>query len=217
VYRGNGQATIGAQMYQAIGAVIPTYYCPTRRAPQAKSQNGPWYIPLNPTNTVHGQTDYAGCIANGSSDNGSLVQTFNHDKGDSVPGTKRRDPIRLADMLDGTSQVLMIGEKRLRADNVAASFQGDDNEGYSSGWDHDIFRRTDLAPLPDPLGTGDGEQRFGSSHSGGFNAALGDGSVRFIKFTIDCINPSVSTTNCANTSTFWRLGHRADGGVLNDY
>jgi len=111
----------------------------------------------------------------------------------------------------------MIGEKRLRADNVASTFAGDDNEGYTSGWDGDIGRQTDLAPLPDPLGTGDGNGRFGSSHSGGFNAALGDGSVRFIKFTIDCIDPAVSTTNCANTSTFWRLGHRADGGVLSDY
>jgi len=66
VHSGSGQATIGGQMWQAIGAVIPTYYCPTRRAPTAKQQASNWYIPLtNPSGqqSVHGQTDYAGCVA----------------------------------------------------------------------------------------------------------------------------------------------------------
>ena len=44
---------------------------------------------------------------------------------------------------------------------------------------------------------------FGSNHPGGANFALGDGSVRFIRSSID---PQV----------FRLLGHRADGEVISD-
>jgi len=43
-----------------------------------------------------------------------------------------------------------------------------------------------------------------SLHTGGVNALLGDGSVRFLKNTIDLL-------------TFQRLGHASDGGVLGDF
>ena len=83
------------------------------------------------------------------------------------------------------------------------NFRGDDNEGYASGWDHDVVRRTNLAPLADD--NSDGGGRFGGLHPGGFNGVLGDGSVRFIKFSIQC---------CGSGTTFFRLGHKSDGGVL---
>jgi len=44
---------------------------------------------------------------------------------------------------------------------------------------------------------------FSSRHPGGINCALGDGSVRFIKDTID-------------TTTYRWLGHRADGEIIDD-
>jgi len=44
---------------------------------------------------------------------------------------------------------------------------------------------------------------FSSRHPGGINCALGDGSVRFIKATID-------------TTTYRWLGHRADGEIIDD-
>jgi prepilin-type N-terminal cleavage/methylation domain-containing protein len=210
VYNGASSPTIGDQMAQARAAVIKPFYCPSRRAPGAWTQTSSWYIPMTPG--THGQTDYAGCIANNSNDNGVIVRTYNHDKGDGVPGTKRREPIRLTDMLDGTSNQLFAGDKKVfRGIN---GFRGDDNEGYSAGWDHDNVRRTDIPPLPDDGNDGDG--RFGGLHPGGFMALLGDGSVRFIKFNIDCIRSS-STTNCDPASTLYRLGHRTDSGVLNDF
>jgi prepilin-type N-terminal cleavage/methylation domain-containing protein len=213
IYNGVNQPTIGWQMARARGAAIKTYYCPTRRAPAPWTQANSWYEPItgypDPVtgNTgTHGQTDYAGCIANNSADNGTIVRTFNHNQGDNVYGTRRRMPIRIQDLSDGTSVTLVAGDKRtFRPLN---GFRGDDNEGYTSGWDHDVIRRTDLAPLPDnPAGDGDG--RFGGLHPNGFNALLGDGSVRFISFSVSC---------CAQGTTFWNLGHRADGGVVgNDY
>ena len=207
VYRGGGATTIGGQMAQARAAKIKTFFCPSRRGATAYTQGSSWYIP----NTgftgcgTHAQTDYAGSIANNSSDNGAIVQTFSHNKGDSIPGDKRRDPLRFADFSDGLSLTLVAGDKKIF--KGANGFRGDDNEGFTSGWDHDVVRRTDIAPLPDD--NSDGDQRFGGRHPGGFNGLLGDGSVPFIKFSIQC---------CDSATTFYKLGHRFDGGVLgNDF
>ncbi len=205
LYRGGNAPTIGAQMAQARAATVKTYFCPSRRGPTAHTQRNSWYIPNSgyPGTGTHGQTDYAGSIANNSNDNGIIVRTFNG--GSNVPGTRRRNPARLTDMTDGLTNTLMVGDKKLRKGSTG--FRGDDNEGYSAGWDHDVVRRTNLAPLPDDNRDGDG--RFGGVHPGGFQGLLGDGSVRFIRFSISC---------CGSGSTFFRLGHKSDGGVLgNDF
>jgi prepilin-type N-terminal cleavage/methylation domain-containing protein len=207
IYNGGGQPTIGGQMSQARAAIIRTYFCPSRRAPTAWTQATSWYEPTTgyPFCGTHGQTDYAGCIGPNSSDLGVIVRTFNHDMGNSIPGTRRRQPIRLQDLIDGTSVTLVAGDKKLF--RGISGFRTDDNEGYSAGWDHDVLRRTDVAPMPDDNSNGDG--RFGGLHPGGFNALLGDGSVRFIRFDISCCTPG---------TTFYNLGHRSDGGVLgNDW
>jgi prepilin-type N-terminal cleavage/methylation domain-containing protein/prepilin-type processing-associated H-X9-DG protein len=203
IYKGGGATNIGGQMAQARAAKVKTFFCPSRRGSTSYTQGSSWYIPNSGFAGcgTHAQTDYAGSIANNSSDNGAIVRTFNHSHGDSIPSTVRREPIRLADFTDGLSQTLVLGDKK-RIKGVQG-FRGDDNEGFTSGWDHDMVRRTDLAPLPDDGAEGDG--RFGGLHSGGFNALLGDGSVRFIRFSIQC---------CGSTTTFWRLGHRFDGNVL---
>ena len=207
IYNGGGQTTIGGQMSQARAAVIKTYFCPSRRAPTAWTQATSWYEPTTgyPFCGTHGQTDYAGSIGPNSSDFGVIVRTFNHVT-NSVPGPRRRAPIRIQDLIDGTSVTLVAGDKKLR--RGISGFRTDDNEGYSAGWDHDVVRWTTVAPMPDD-NVSDGQGRFGGLHPGGFNALMGDGSVRFIQFNISCCTPG---------TTFYNLGHRADGGVLgNDW
>jgi prepilin-type processing-associated H-X9-DG protein len=48
----------------------------------------------------------------------------------------------------------------------------------------------------------DENYRFGSAHPSGMNALLGDGSVRFIKYTVDPVQ-------------FMRMCNRLDGAVVN--
>lgn len=104
-------------------------------------------------------------------------------------------PITFADIGDGSSNTLMFGEKCAQPINYD---QGDwcDDRGWSDGWDPDIIRGSNFPFLhdvnnsqlpPDPL-TGwtiDVCWSLGAAHPGGANFCLGDGSVRFITYTID--------------------------------
>ncbi|MBI1249832.1 DUF1559 domain-containing protein [bacterium] len=193
---GNG-GTIAQRQIQIISTPVEGFFCPSRRPPTVHAVTGSWYNPSG--NYGHAQTDYAGCIANNSNDNGFIVRTFNG--GSNTPGSERRKPNRMSDITDGTSNTLAVGDKRLRADKML-DYQGDDNEGWSSGWDHDVVRRTDRAPLRDPFGGGSGDGRFGGLHPGGFNGLMVDGSVHFISFTVQC---------CGTNTTFYKLGHKSDG------
>jgi prepilin-type N-terminal cleavage/methylation domain-containing protein len=193
VWEGSGEPTVADAQRAAIGAAIPDFFCPSRRPPQAISA-GSWYGPSG--TYVHAQTDYA--ASQGTGNNGVVVAV--NDGGGTVMGVwASQGPITTAAIVDGTSNTILVGEKRL---NIAAlgTMQGDDNEGYTSGWDHDVIRRTDREPRPDPM-SGYGEERFGSSHPSGFQVVFADGAVRFLSYDIEFAN-------------FQRMGQRADGGIV---
>jgi prepilin-type processing-associated H-X9-DG protein len=107
---------------------------------------------------------------------------------------------RIADVTDGTTNTLLVGDKRLNR-RLLGRPQKDDDTGYATGFDDDVVRRTDRPPLPDHSGTGDGDFRFGSSHPGRFNVAFADGSVRSLSYSID-------------PTTFRLLGNKADGQAV---
>ena len=195
VHKGGGATTIAACQQTAIGAKIKTFFCPSRRAPQAFQDGGIWYALDGNTfpATLHGQNDYAG---NGGWYNGGVTRN-----GVNVPRLEGAvllnaaalpQSVTLVGISDGTSNTLFAGDKRLNFKNIGG-FQGDDNEGYTSGWDHDTIRWSDNAPAADPA-TGDGGQAFGSSHPGGFMGVMCDGSVKFFKYNIDIAQFRAVTT-----------------------
>jgi prepilin-type N-terminal cleavage/methylation domain-containing protein/prepilin-type processing-associated H-X9-DG protein len=190
LFRGSGQPSVAAAQIQAIATPVKTYFCPARGGPRVFSQAA-WYLPNGTYG--HAQTDYAGSNLN---DTGAIVRKNN---GSGAKDNNGLIAITQINVLDGTSNTLLAGEKRL---NVAAirGFQGDDNEGYSCAWDHDVMRNTHVPPLPDPT-SGDGQQRFGSSHTGGVMFVFCDGSVKMIPYSITQV-------------TFDRLGRRSDGQVI---
>jgi prepilin-type N-terminal cleavage/methylation domain-containing protein/prepilin-type processing-associated H-X9-DG protein len=162
---------------------VKLYICPSRRAAQLYNN--------------HNVTDYAGCAGTTTDgSNGIMQRGF-------IP------IIRFADIIDGTSNTIAVGEKQLNRAKFGTAI--DDNEspflsGWNGDWDH--YRRSRrvsgvwLGPERDYT---DGtitraNQEFGSSHTSGINALFGDGSVRHIRFTV-------------NGDTFRRALIRNDGLV----
>ena len=120
-------------------------------------------------------------------------------KGVIVRSQTANAPTRFASILDGTSNVMILGEKRLDSRNYSTGDWHDD-QGWIDGWDPDIVRYTGYIPQRDAPGGVSGYE-FGSAHPGGFCALLCDGSVRHIAFNI-------------NLPTFNNLGDRRDGNIV---
>jgi len=194
---------------------IASYYCPSRRAVQGYGTTpfyrsdyagnagffqGQWYectsSDFNTTQFVpaapNGMTPIADerspvNLGNTSGRKGALVWSGN--------GAVRR----ISDFTDGTSNSIIMGEKCLPPSRWGAD--GGDNERWNNaGWDEDVLRYhfvpmsdfntaalNGVCATPQSPNTGGNLWRrfFGSSHPGGYNAAFGDGSVKFIKFSVD--------------------------------
>jgi prepilin-type N-terminal cleavage/methylation domain-containing protein/prepilin-type processing-associated H-X9-DG protein len=184
VWKG-GQATKDVdRALVAIGTPNPLFFCPSRREPQTITYKDNYLPPLNGGPVNHALCDYAASNKEGT----GIVKQFK--------------PTRIADISDGTSQTLLVAEKRM---NLAflGSKQTDDNQGYTAGWNLDTVRHTNRPPAQDySAPVGDGLGMFGSSHPGRFNALFADGSVRPISYSID-------------RTTFSLLGNKSDGQVIN--
>jgi prepilin-type N-terminal cleavage/methylation domain-containing protein/prepilin-type processing-associated H-X9-DG protein len=183
-----GQATTDPDRIKiAIGTTNSIFFCPARRSAQALNFSHPGY--LSGLVAPRALCDYAASNMEGT----GAVQRFT--------------PNRIADIVDGTSTTLLVGEKRFNRAGFGQP-QSDDNLGYTAGWDEDTVRRTDKVPKPDYNGpsTANDLERFGSSHPGRFNAVFADGSVRSVAYTID-------------KTLFGYLGHISDGQVVsgNDF
>jgi prepilin-type N-terminal cleavage/methylation domain-containing protein/prepilin-type processing-associated H-X9-DG protein len=113
-----------------------------------------------------------------------------------------RSEIRLSAIRDGLTQTLMIGEKYVDPMHYHTGLDGGDNENAFTGWDNDLNRVTGVPPRADKRGLMD-TLAFGSAHSGQFNVALCDGSIRSVDYSINF--------------TVWNSwGHREDGMPLGD-
>jgi prepilin-type N-terminal cleavage/methylation domain-containing protein len=168
----------------AIKTPNPVFFCPSRRSVMTLTYSDPVY--LGGISVTHALCDYAGSNLEGT-------------------GVVRRyKPTRVADVSDGTTQTLLVAEKRLNR-QFLGQWQEDDNEGYTAGFDEDTLRRADLIPAPDfAAASGDGGEKFGATHAGAFNAVLADGSVRTISYSVDA-------------TIFKNLGNINDGQALDEF
>ena len=182
---------------------IKIYYCPSRRAAQRYGSG-----------TGTAKTDYAanaGDSLGENSTNGVIYRTG-------------LSTVRLTDISDGTSNTALVGEKRLKLDQLGIEIG--DNESYANpGYERDIVRAAVTGgpttvdadtpagrrgPFPDvrqttvpPFTTAnrdDGLRHFGSSHPSGCNFVLADGSVRHVRFNPD-------------PTSFRRFCTKSDGAV----
>jgi type II secretory pathway pseudopilin PulG len=161
---------------QVEAAILPVFYCPTRRTPRAPSR-----------------CDYAGNIGNSTS--------ASNNNGIFVHNTRPLRPT-IDSVIDGTSNTLLVGEKQVSYRFMAGGYCCDDNESpFIPGWDADVLRlgvatlnaqQTVGPPGPDHLHPADvannsglSSWRFGSRHVGSFNVVLVDHSIRRIRYNCD--------------------------------
>jgi len=206
----------GAQTAVRLATPIPLFQCPSRRASRAYPAALPLTRqPLGSAPIIEAaRGDYAAnsgdhlhCELPSRSGPVSLAEG----DGDSFPWpeTRRftgigflRSQITDADLHDGSSNVYLLGEKRLSRKHYHTGEDHGDDWSLYSGFQDDLYRSTNRAwyPLPDSAAwNGYVEQgRFGSAHRSGWYAAMCDGSVRFVSYDVD-------------RESHRRLGNRSDG------
>lgn len=148
---------------QPGNAAVPTNYCPGRRPPQLYGGRS--------------KIDYAGCV-------GTADDPEKPAREDGIFAFKNK--ISFPQVVDGTSNTLMLGEKWLKpADYQTGTGDGDKNSCWIGG-KVDTLRSSNgekRPPQRDPT-PGDHHRAFGSPFPGGCNFAFADGSVRLIRYTI---------------------------------
>jgi prepilin-type processing-associated H-X9-DG protein len=159
---------------------VPTYLCPSDRGAPAYWKGDSYYrargnYAVNWGNTTDpgpgGQSTYA---------------PFSYSDGGTTPRSTK-----ITDFTDGTSNTLLMSERIMAPDSLF-DIRGDIinndrgcfsfmtiNTPNSSVPDALVFYAANLDPAMPSAPSGNGQSAARSRHSGGVNAALGDGSIRF--------------------------------------
>ena len=196
-----------------IQTAIPLFNCPSRRscdllpcgqAVNNASTNGNLPGPVNPvarSDYAANCGDYGRCEIDPGPGVGSTTPPAmpNEENGISY----RCSQVRIAQVLDGTSNTIAVGEKYLPLMNYTNGADAADNESMYVGYDNDLFRSTNgFYGLPHQDTEGVPNQLvYGSAHPAGFNSVFCDGSVHIIKYNVDA-------------TVYDALGNRADGYTI---
>lgn len=217
--------TASGPKFEALGVlksiVFPMMHCPSRRAAigyPAKEASLNGALPALVTKTDYainggteeqllgaGPTDGIRCLD--SYPECAWVAAAEKDLNENFDGISTyRSEVEIAQITDGTSNTMLVGEKYMNtlqydtgdgcADNNSL-FQG--NDWDTNRWvvglrppsarfttvEIDSTKRTQRMPQQDTPGFENCTRRFGSVHSAGFYSSFCDGSVRLISYDID--------------------------------
>jgi prepilin-type processing-associated H-X9-DG protein len=115
-----------------------------------------------------------------------------------VPQSPNKQPTKMAEITDGTSNTFLVGETDFKPRGVPSTTYGGvwayGYIGYAWGTTFHPFNKHDWPATQTPYGA------FRSEHTGGASFALADGSVRFVRDSISKI-------------TYDAFGTRAGGEV----
>jgi prepilin-type N-terminal cleavage/methylation domain-containing protein len=198
---------IGPGTGTLTGALIPVYYCPSRRSPTTLTNSN--YSKLPGLATI----DY---IGNGQTTPASANSTLsnlpaNPASPNGVFRTYANGAVTMVAIVDGTSNTIGIGEKQLCLSQLNTGNDYCDNNGYTWGMDGGTSGSNDNTTLtnngvglngyslyPDFTATNgcasgvgavsssgtQGNHAYGSSHTAGANFLMMDGSTRLIANTV---------------------------------
>ena len=197
--------TLTLQGNRPVGETdLPSFYCPSRR-----SEVGAEYDRCMFLDWKAGGTDYGGCLGRANAyantcDSASgwcAHRLFREDylKGEAPDAGKLNgiflpnESTSVADITDGTSHTIMIGEvQRLAPDPMLSGYDRTfkwTDDGWAVAGNATLFAVADTGNQWDPyLPGGLNNECFespGSEHPGGAQFGLADGSVRFINEDVD--------------------------------
>ncbi len=182
-----------------IATPIEAFSCPTRRAPTLSPAVG-WLDTLvnaEKSAKAGGVWYHADYKANG----GSVMYEWNegpHSWADALAGVGfressvtrnnglcyQRSTIKLKEIVDGTSNTYLCGEKYLNPDAYRSGTEYSDDQPFLGADDYDLVGWTSEAPTRDRHGYSN-FWAFGSNHAAVFNMAFCDGAVRPMRYDID--------------------------------
>ncbi len=213
IYNSTGSATMytittSAQRSTVTSTPVKLYNCPSARTVTGTG------VRFNADYAACGGTDDSGYASGNGGSNGFFVETLKSDNVGAANWSwpAQENKINFPDVVDGLSNTIAAGEKQLNI--LYQTKEGGDNEGWvTAGWDPDFIRWGSLntadyksgssgeggkggfapnssALTPDQAAAagytgGYWSHRFGGPHSGGGSFVMGDGSVRFISFSVD--------------------------------
>ena len=198
-----GRSITNSQVAGGGGSnVIKSFLCPSDTLPNQKAtgNNGGNFAKSNYCGNV-GNVAGFGCSSGttGAQENGILL--FANDNNNTWV-------VRMADITDGTSNTVMIGEASASTNVTPSStnncnfplWAGGDNGGCGgTGCVGATFR---IMNSSYPI-NGGSDQAFCSKHTGGANFAYADGSVHFLSSSIDytAVYPALGSRNGGETVT----------------
>ena len=165
----NNHTSTNATMVAARETQISTFYCPSRRG-------APSLSPITTGSTVNGlPSDYAACTGNISAAPTNGVFTL-------VNSGHMTATNNMRDIIDGTSNTIMIGEKHIQLRMLNTPIQ--DGMILSASEQQTYYRRGGASwPLANSNLVAANSQ-FGSWHTGVCQFVFADGSVRTITVSI---------------------------------
>ncbi len=204
-----------SKLAQCVGTPLSFQNCPSRRRAVAYPNRTEYRLSVTTSLApVAGRSDYAANM--GSTNYWGGGSPGSYSAGDDLSEQQwldtyqsknayngvvyRRSEVTTAMVRDGLSNTYMVGEKYLMPEYYTTGTGGNDDQTMYVGHDQDVLRGSYWAPLQDRSGVL-GSYTFGSAHSGAFNMAMCDGSVRPISYSI-------------NSQTHLALGARASGEVI---
>ena len=215
-----------------VDTVIPAFICPSDTGPavhteafQLRDSTNTWirgvaksnYMGVNTTRRWHSGGRMTG------PDAGADSQWSTPPSATTAPnGVFFRDrSIRMADISDGTSNTLMVGERAYQLSNPSGAPLPPCRAGVYIGNEvsnEQLSIHRSLGTLVIPLNYPSFPacaRSLSSPHTGGIFFLCGDGSVHFISENIDH-SPALSGSDVVD-STLERLGSRNDGQVVGEF
>jgi prepilin-type N-terminal cleavage/methylation domain-containing protein/prepilin-type processing-associated H-X9-DG protein len=230
--------TLDNCVLQAVGTVLSTLNCPTRRSPILYPHQSPggqlYHHRLGDVMwpALAGKTDYAASGGTTPDNDGTADQfygpmsyaagnaltpsqwstTANHTTDTGVVCT--HSAIRMADITDGASNTYLVGEKYINADHTTDGLQAWDDQSWDIGEDWDVvrFAGSTLSP-PTSAAFATEEVWFVPTQDtpGDNTVGMAFGSAHAVGFNMGFCDGSVQFMSYSiNLGIHWYLGNRSD-------